>query len=312
MEGSRLMVNWILILLIHLGLLMLLAVSFNITAGYLGYVNMATAAVYGVGANITAVLTTSFGWNFFPTVFFAAVAGLGLGIILGLPSIRVRGIYYLIVSIGLQLLFHDILKNWSLGGDKEGISNIPFPSLLGFTFSSPLQYSLLIGMTLAFTLLITYRISTSPFGRLMRGVRDNELLAITLGKDVSRLKLQAFAYSGSIAAIAGSLHAGHTRFVSYEAFGLDLSITLLLVVTIGGAGHFWGPLVGAVLVMGLPELLRFLPINDAHVPIYERILYASILLLLLRFRPTGLVGAYQALVTNFRRFNSPVINRVNS
>lgn len=300
-----------LILLIHLSFLILLAVSFNITAGYLGYINMATAALYGAGAHITAILTANFGWNFFPTLLLSALAGLCLGIIVGLPSLRVRGIYYLIVSIGFQLLFHDILKNSSLTGDKEGIKDIPFPSLLGFNFSSSLRYALLSLTVLAAVMLITFRITKSPFGRLMRSVRDNELLVRTLGKDVNRIKLQSFAYSGAIAALAGSLHAAHTRFVSYEAFGLDVSITLLLVVTIGGAGRLFGPILGSIFIIGVPELLRFLPLDKPQVPIFQRVLYALVLLLLLRFRPSGLVDAYQSLMTTLEKVRLPDIKRVN-
>lgn len=305
------MSEFVLILLIHLSFLILLGVSFNVTAGYLGYVNMATAALYGAGANITAILTTNFGWNFFPTLLLSALAGLCLGIIVGLPSVRVRGIYYLIVSIGFQLLFHDILKNSSLTGDKEGIRDIPSPSLLGFSFSSPFRYAVLSLTVLAVVILITFRLTESPFGRLMRSVRDNELLVRTLGKDVNRIKLQSFAYSGAIAALAGSLYAAHTRFVSYEAFGFDVSITLLLVVTIGGAGRLLGPILGAIFVISVPELLRFLPLDKPQVPIFQRVLYALVLLVLLRFRPSGLVDAYQSLLSTLGQVRLPDIKRVN-
>jgi branched-chain amino acid transport system permease protein len=305
------MSEFVLILLIHLSFLILLAISFNITTGYLGYINMATAAICGAGANITAILTANLGWNFFPTLLLSALAGVCLGAIVGLPSVRVRGIYYLIVSIGFQLLIHDILKNSSLTGDKEGIRDIPFPALFGFSFSSSLRFLFLSLTILATVIILTLRIIESPVGRLMRSVRENELLVWTLGKNVNQIKLQSFAYSGAIAALAGSLYAAHMRFVSYESFGLDLSITLLLVVTIGGPGRFFGPVLGSVVVISIPELLHYLPLNTVQFPIFERIIYALVLLLLLRFRSSGLRDTYRELRSAIQGVRIPAVHRAN-
>src|SRR5215208_1043566 len=147
-QCNSFMSDYILVLLIHLSFLLLLATSFNLTAGYLGYINLATAALYGLGAHITGILTTQAGWNFFATMPLSALGGLLLGSVIGLPAIRVRGIYYLIISIGFQLVCQDILKNSSITGDKAGIRDIPFPSLFGYSFSSPLSYWLLSLFTL--------------------------------------------------------------------------------------------------------------------------------------------------------------------
>lgn len=290
------MSDWLLILLIQLNFLILLSISFNLTAGYLGYINMATVSIYGVGAYITAILTTQYGWNFFSTLPLSILGGVCLGSIIALPSFRVRSIYYLIVSIGFQLLLHDIFKNSTLTGDKEGIKDILFPSFLGINISSPLQFCLLSTLILILVLLFVWRMTVSPFGRLMRGVRENEMLILTLGKDVNRIKLITFACSGAISSLAGSLYATYSRFVSYEAFGLEISITLLVVVTIGGIGQFWGPVLGSFFVMIVPEMLRYLPnINDTQIAIIQRIFYGGLLLVLLRYSPSGIVDGSKKL-----------------
>lgn len=290
------MSDWLIILLIQLNFLILLSISFNLTAGYLGYINMATVSIYGIGAYTTALLTTQYGWNFFASLPLSVLVGICLGLIMALPTFRVRSIYYLIVSIGFQLLLNDILRNSTLFGDKVGIKDIPLPSFLGVTIFSPLQFWLLSLSFLILVFLFAQRLTASPFGRLMKGIRENEMLILTLGKNVKHVKLTTFACSGAISALTGSLYASYSRFISYESFGLEISITLLVVVTIGGIGRFWGPVLGAVFVISIPEILRYAPqINDMQVAIIQRIIYGGLLLILLRYSPTGLIDGIKKL-----------------
>jgi branched-chain amino acid transport system permease protein len=302
------MLDWILILLIHLCFLILLGVSFNLTAGYLGLTNVATAAIFGVGANITAALTTG-GWNFFAALPLSIAGGACAGALTGLPSLRVKGLNYLMVSIGFQLLLHDVFKNSSLMGNKEGVRDIPFPSLAGLNFSSTPRYFLLSLLAVISVILFTWRLTNSAYGRQMRGIRENELLLTSLGKNVNRVKLQTFAIGGAIAALGGSLYAAHTRFVSYESFGLDLSIKILVVTVMGGLGRLLGPALGASFAIFVPEILRALEFDSAEVLIIERMLYASALLLLLWFRPRGLVESCERLLGFRRYFMTPSAGR---
>src|SRR5947209_5876373 len=198
------MIDHTFIILTFVNILLLLALSFNLTAGYLGYVNMASGAFYGTGSYITALLMTNMDWNFFGTLPVSVLGGVGVAIITGLPSLRVRGVYFIIISLAFQMLFFDLFRNLSLIGLSEQIRNIPRPKLFGIEFISPFSYWLLSCLIVAVVLVFTNKIINSPYGRLLRGIREDETILITQGKPVGLIKIQTFACSGAIAALAGS------------------------------------------------------------------------------------------------------------
>jgi branched-chain amino acid transport system permease protein len=277
--------------LIHLGttvnLFILLALSLDLLVGYAGLLSLAHAAFFGIGAYASAILTKQ-GWP----LLAAQGAGVALAAIISaliaVPSFRVRGIYLLIVTIAVQVLFTVVTQNWtSLTGGDAGIAGIPAYSLFG---SALRGFTFLLFCT-ACTVAVFFlcrRLVRSPFGLLLRAVRDDEIACAALGKNVAAAKIGVFAFSGAIAAFAGSLYAHYVSYVDPRSFDIGVSILVLLMVMAGGAGTLIGPLLGAVLLTLMPEALKFLPLPPGAAAASRQLLYGLMLILVVYFRPQGL------------------------
>ena len=172
------------------------------------------------------------------------------------PATRIRGIYLLIITIAVQIVFTVVLLNLSdLTGGPGGIPNIPPLTLFGFEFRGIAFLALVASVCLLITFL-AYRLSRSAFGMLLQAMRDDEVGCLMLGKNVNLAKIGVFALSGAIAALAGSLYAHYTSYVDPRGFDILVSISILVMVMLGGAGTIMGPVLGAFFVTLLPEILR--------------------------------------------------------
>jgi branched-chain amino acid transport system permease protein len=267
----------------------LLAVSLDLLVGLTGLMSLAHAVFFGIGAYATAIMTR----HGLPPLG-AMVTGFVLAaissVVIALPSIRIRGIYLLIVTIAVQTVFTVSLLNLSdLTGGPGGIANIGPLSFLGFPLRGG---SFLLAATFASVAVtwICWQLSRSPFGRLLQAVRDDETGCLMLGKNVSWAKISVFAFAGGIAAIAGSLYAHYTSYVDPRGFDIVVSISVLLMVMLGGSGTIYGPVLGAVILTFLPELLRFMPVPPGAAGASRQIIYGVLLVALVFFRPQGLLG----------------------
>lgn len=273
----------------------ILAVSLDLLVGLTGLLSLAHAVSFGIGAYATALLTKNgmpWGLAMSAGILLAALASY----LSALPSTRIRGIYLLIVTIAVQSVFTVILLNLSdFTGGPGGIPNIPPLSLFGYPLrgSAFLLFAAVVSLAI---FAIVWRLSRSPFGMLLQAIRDDETGCIALGKNVNSAKIGAFAFAGALAAVAGSLYAHYTSYVDPRGFDILVSISVLLMVMLGGAGTIYGPLVGALIVTILPELLRFIPAPAGSVGAARQLSYGALLILIVFFRPQGLFGKHQAHV----------------
>jgi branched-chain amino acid transport system permease protein len=229
----------------------------NLTVGYAGQISIGHAAFFGIGA-YTAALLLKAGLSFWPVLPAAALVCFAFGLVLGFPALRVQHHYLAFATLGFNLLVYLFLRNeeWLTGG-TFGISGIPRPSLLGFSFDGGLAffyltYAATIVMALALAFLLR-----SPWGRAFAALRDNPIRAESLGIDVTAYTLLAFAIGAAYGGIAGAWFAVLVEFIEPGPFHLSASLMMLLMVIVGGAGRFFAPMLGAVVIVLLPEWLRF-------------------------------------------------------
>lgn len=270
-----------------------LAVSLDLIAGHAGLLAFAHAAFYGVGAYTSALLAIHADAPFWVSVPAGMLMGALVSLIVSLPSLRLHGDYFAIATFGFQMILFNVFNNWSdVTGGAMGIAGIPQARLFGFTIESRLGYVLLAIIFAAFTYVVVRRLASSPFGRVLRSIREDEPFATSLGKDTLRFKVTAFAVSAALAASAGGLYAHYNTYIDPSSFTVMESILVVSMVIVGGAGSLWGPVIGAVVLVSLPEALRFVGLPVSVAANVRQILYGSLLVIMMMFRPRGLVGRY--------------------
>lgn len=286
--------NYLLHILIMISIYTILTLSLNLTVGYTGLLSLAQAAFYGIGAYVTTLFMINLGVHFFVSLAIAIVFSAVLSLLVSYPSIRLKGDYFILASLAFQIIIFTILYNWiDLTRGPYGIPGIPRPEILGIKFDNLYKFFALSGGMALGVFLIAKRLYSSSFGLVLKAIREDELSAISIGKDVRKFKILAFAISSGIAAVAGALYASYVTYIDPTSFNLDESIFILTVVIVGGSGNLRGPVVGTLLMILLPEGLRFLGIPDSVAPNVRQIIYALVLILLMRFRPQGLAGEYK-------------------
>ena len=270
----------------------ILALTLNFIMGYAGIFSLAHAAFFGVGAYATAYLALHYTDSLL--VCMAASAGLTaiLSMALALPALRVRGEYFVAASMGLQVIGVTIFSEWkSVTGGLGGMIGIPRPTLFGYTFNDDSAFLLMAIATLALVLIATALLVRGSFGRSLMAIRDSESASQAYGKHVNAVKTLSVAVSAGMAGVAGTLYAFYMSFVNVESFMLETSIVLMAMVIIGGTGTLFGPIVGAALLMSLPAALTYLPfLPPAELGAIQQIVYGAAMVLLMMFRPGGLVG----------------------
>jgi branched-chain amino acid transport system permease protein len=268
----------------------MLGASLNLLLGYTGLVSMSHAAFFGVGAYAAALTAVHFGWPF-PLTLLAAVAittVLAGGVTV--PALRVRGEYLILLTLALQMVLYELMLSWvDLTNGRTGISAIPRPALFGHQLVTPAQFLPLIAVCAAVVFAVAHRVGESPFGRVLKAIRDDERAAQAIGKNVVRYKVIVFSVSGALAAVAASLFAHYQAFINPFSFTLERSIFLVALVVLGGTANLLGTLVGAVLFVGLPEVLRFLQAPQDIVDALRDFVFGALLVAFMRFRPQGLV-----------------------
>jgi ABC-type branched-subunit amino acid transport system permease subunit len=267
-----------------------LTVSLNLVVGYTGVLSVAHAAFMGIGAYATALLVTDGQVNFFVTLpVGVAIAGL-VSAALAASTLRLKGDYYIIGSFGFQVIMYSVALNWiGLTKGPFGIRNIPKPNALGFAFDTPGRFALLALAFLAACVWVSRRVAESPYGKVLRAIREDEVGAASIGKNVRRYKVVIFVVSAMLASVGGSLYAGLISYVDPFAFTVNESIFLQALVIIGGAGNVYGSVVGAAVLIVLPEALRFFDVPATVASPIREILYGTLMILFLRFRPKGLL-----------------------
>ncbi len=270
--------------MIFIGIYIILALSLNLLNGYVGLLSIGHAAFYGIGAYASAKLVMEAGLPFLLAMPAAGfIAGL-FGYLIAKPTLRLSGIYMTLATLGFNMIFFLVLQNWmSFTNGPLGIMDIPPPGILGYQIESRLQYYYLIFFLVLLTVGSMHRLMTCRFGRALVGIRENELAAEAMGVHTTRYKIQAFVLAAFYAGIAGSYYAHFVKYISPDSFYIYESFILLAMLAFGGQGNLIGPLVGAAILIIIPEIFRFLQE-------YRMLVYGSILVVMMLVRRQGLLG----------------------
>jgi branched-chain amino acid transport system permease protein len=261
-----------------------LALGLNIIVGQAGLLNLGYVAFYAIGAYTYAILSTRFGLSFWPGLVAGASMAAAFAVLLGSPTLRLRGDYFAIVTLGLGEITRIVLNNWdSMTGGPNGISKIGRPGIAGYILHTTLDFYYLILVMVIGTIFALKRIMTSRVGRAWIAIREDEIAAEAMGINTFRLKLLAFVLGSAWAGMAGVFFASKMAFVSPESFTFFESVMILCMVVLGGMGSIPGIVLGALLLITLPEIFR--DFQD-----YRMVAFGAALVLMMVFRPQGLLG----------------------
>ena len=259
------------------------AMGLNLTLGYAGQVSLAQGAFVGIGAYTTALMMHA--GIPYPIAFVSAgLLCFVIGWVLGYPALRVQHHYLAFVTLAFTALVYLVLRNeeWLTGG-TYGLSNIERPVLLGWSTDSSLRFYYFSFGVLVLLAAATWWMLHSPWGRAFLALRENPIRALSLGLDTRRYTLMAFAIGSSLGGLSGAVFAPLVQYIEPLSFALTLSLNLLLMVIVGGSGYFFGPFVGALVAVLLPEWLRF-------IQTYYLLFYAVLVIGMMAFCPDGILG----------------------
>lgn len=284
--------------IIHIAILIsiygILGLSLNLIVGYTGLLSITQAAFYGIGAYATAILLTSTGMNFFLALLIGVIVTAMCSFVIGLVLSKFRDDYYALGSFGFNVIIFSIFLNWqSLTRGPLGIPGIPRPSLFGFTFYDNSWFLVLSAAFLIGIYMICKFITSSSFGRVLKAIREDEKALAVFGYQTRWYKLAIFVIGACMAAVAGSLFASYISFIDPSSFSLTESIFILAIIILGGLANNKGAVVGALCLILLPELLRFVGFSSDIAAQMRQVVYGVILIVLTLYRPQGLVGEYR-------------------
>jgi len=272
----------------------ILAIGLNLMIGYTGIFSMSHAALMGVGAYTSALLSKKLGFPFIVSLICAIAMAALFSAIISIPSLRIAGDYFIVASMSLQIIIYEVFVTWiDVTNGPAGLAGIPRPSFFGYTIATPMAYMWFSVFMLALVVIAVHRVIHSPFGRVLRAMKEDPIAVQSLGESVVRAKVTSAILSSAIAGLAGSLYAHKVTFITPSTFDVHESITIAAMVILAGAGRVWGPIVGVLIIMAVPELLRFLEISGSHIGAIQKAIYGLILVLLMMFRPQGIFGKFQ-------------------
>lgn len=271
----------------------MLVLSANLTTGMANLLTMCQAAFYGIGAYIGTFLL--FQCNYiFALIAFVVMLVTGLSsLTISYASVKLKGDYFVLATMGFQLIVYTVLYNWTdVTNGTYGIAGIPNINLAGGVITLDNIY-----LNLAFILAITglvvfflHILKTSPYGRLLKAIRTDDITVESFGRNTASVKIWAFALSSAIAGLAGVLYASYVGYIDPTSFPLKESIFILCALFIGGIGNIEGPICGAVFVIILPEILRWVGLPDTNAAEIRQIIYGIALVLIMIYRPQGIKG----------------------
>ncbi len=279
-------------LLIMIFIYAIFAMSLNLEMGYTGLFNFGHIAFFGIGA-YTSALFTLHHIPFSLALVGALIASGLFGLLLSIPSLRLRGDYFGIATLGFGEIIRMVFQNevWLTKGPM-GLPGIPKPALFSYRFATLPQYLILTFGLMIATFLILRVIIRSPLGRTFKGVREDEIAMMALGKNTFHLKVKSVMMGSVFAGLAGVLWAHYTTFISPGDFTLSETILVLLIVVLGGKGTEWGPLMGAFVLIFFQESLRFLKLPmewGRYLAPLQQMIFGGLLIFLMVYRPEGIL-----------------------
>lgn len=282
--------NYLMNVLVFVGIHTMLAVALNLLLGYAGQISLGHAAFFGLGAYGSAILSTTYDWNPWLAMLVVALVVGGLAFAIGFPILKLKGHYLAMATLGMGIIIYIVFNEWiDMTEGPSGFSGIPNLEIGPLVFDSDLKNYYLVWSFVLGCVLLSVNLANSRIGRAFRAIHDAEVAARVMGVNARLLKVQVFALSAMICAIAGSLYAHVMTFIAPPSFGFNISVELLTMVVIGGLGSIYGSFLGALLLTMLPEFLRFM--HD-----YDIVFYGGLLMVMTIFMPGGLVRGIPDLV----------------
>ncbi len=255
---------------------------------------MAQAAFYGIGAYATALLLVNAGFNFFLAMLLGMLLAGLMAFAIGVVMSKFNGDYYALASLGFGVILYSVFLNWQgLTNGPLGIPGIPRPTLFGFTFSDNLSFLILSLVFVLLVYLVSQFIVNSSFGRILKAIREDEKAIQVFGYKTLYYKLTVFVIGAMMAAIAGSLYAAYITYIDPSTFTTSEGIFIIAIIILGGLASLRGSLIGAVFLVLLPEFLRFVGFPDEIAAQMRQAVYGLLLIVLMLYRPQGLVGEYK-------------------
>jgi branched-chain amino acid transport system permease protein len=277
--------DYVLHIAIVLCVFAVLAKSMDLLAGQAGILSVAHAGSFGIGAYTCVILVAGHYVSWPVGVVIGSVFGGLLSIPVALPSLRLSGDYFVLSTFAFQMVIVNVLNSWvDLTNGPLGISGIPVPSLFGLIMQSRWEVLLLVGILAVFAVFILDKLRISPFGRLLRAFREDEYLARSCGRAPTATRLKCYVIACGIAAAAGGVYAHYLGYIDPSSFSVMSSILILAMVIIGGPDSRWGPLLGAAVLVLLPECLRFLGMPDSIAAKVREMMYGAMLVLVILVR----------------------------
>lgn len=286
--------EYILHILVICGIYSILALSLNLILGYTGLVNLGHAAFFATGAYISALLSLQAGLSPWIGLIAGGLGATVIGIIIALPSLRLKSDYLALATLGAGIIIYQIAKNWtSLTRGPMGLPGIPGFSVFGISIDSTFAYLVLVIIFVVLTLLIIQRLVTGAYGRVIKSIREDEIASAVLGKNITKYKIQVFITGAFFAGLAGSLYAHYITFIDPSSFTLMESVTITLMVIFGGMASIKGSIAGALILVVIPEMLRFVGMPSSVAAPLRQMIYGLLLVILMMKRPQGLFGKFR-------------------
>jgi branched-chain amino acid transport system permease protein len=286
--------GYLLNVLVFVGIHSILALALNLLLGYAGQISLGHAGFFGLGAYISGILTATYSFNPWLAMLISALVVTLLAFAVGFPILKLKGHYLAMATLGLGIIIY-IVFNEAVDktGGPSGLSGIPNLRIGAYSFDSDIRNYYLIWTFTLVTIGLSLNLVHSRIGRALRAIHDSEVAARVIGVNARLLKVQIFALSAALSAIAGSLYAHTMTFVAPASFGFNFSVELVTMVIIGGLASIYGSLLGAALLTILPELLR--AFQD-----YDIIVYGLLLIVMTMFLPGGLAKGFPQAVSYLR------------
>jgi branched-chain amino acid transport system permease protein len=272
----------------------ILTLSLNLIVGFTGLAALGHIAFACIGAYTSSLLALHLGISpWIGLVIGASLASI-LGVIIAYPSLRLRGDYLALATFGLGVIVYSVAKNWvGLTRGPMGLPGIPGFKFFGYEINNVWAYLILVLVFVSITFIVIRNITNSPFGRILIGIREDEIASLTMGKNIIKYKLIVFIVGAFFAGIAGSLYAHYITFIDPSSFTAMESITVLLMVIFGGMASLSGSIVGAAVLIIFPELLRFIGMPSSIGAPLRQLIYGLLLVVFMILRPQGLIGKYK-------------------
>lgn len=284
--------NYILHIIVLLNIYIILILGANITVGMAGLLTLCQAAFYGIGAYIGTMLLMQFDLPFIVIALIVTVITGLFSQVISYASVKLKNDYFTLATLGFQMIVFTILYNWvDVTKGPYGISGIPSIKILGlWDLKGVVAYTVFTAVVMAAMVGIFIVLKRSPYGRLLRAIRTDETSVKALGRNTGAAKARAFFLSAAFSGIAGLLYASYVRFIDPTSFTLNESLFIICALFIGGIGNAKGSIAGALFVVILPEILRFIGMPDAFAAPLREIIYGLALITVMFIRPQGILG----------------------